>query len=488
MKNKLTLKILKEELERLKKSKGSSNSESIRKSDTGGLHGIKNSYINNLYSKSGALWLYIITGILGYAHKIPFIGKILSLLSLWYGRITIWKILVKIRKAFVIFNAIIGVYIVFKTTGFNTDNILAGFYGVGHTYVEALFSLTKRLFNWFVELFDHKIVPNVTNTPKPSFPNHPLWSGGWYHKPIQNTPLSERILDLGNLNKNLFSDPFNVNINIPSTPWYKDSTSWLWILGITCTLGLVVLGYKMIQDPTILQSLTGCLASGKRQGDVANPGPSTNPNINIQDAEGGVDPDITLKDSRSSRALGKAKEIVVGFINLPGFEYFKDITLQEYIKLNKDYLNIEWNFKDEAIKYCKLDCESLYEVLIKFNELFFNKWNINIHDSLTLPSLVFKLFKTHYMPNNTIYQLHSLIEQNIRLSYTGCLASGKRQGAVDVYIPHNRNDNLNYQQLFLYDVNSLYPFVMANNHMPIGNPTVFEGNIRNINPNAFGLQ
>lgn len=119
-----------------------------------GVHGIKNSYINNLYSKAGAFWLYIITGVLGYAHKIPVVGKVLSLLSLWYGRTTIWKILVKIRKIFIVFNAIIGVYIVFKTVGFSTDNLLAGFYGVGHTYVETLFSLTKRLFNWFVELFD----------------------------------------------------------------------------------------------------------------------------------------------------------------------------------------------------------------------------------------------------------------------------------------------------------------------------------------------
>src|ERR1700709_1360230 len=315
MKNKLTLKALKQELDRIKASKLRTNSSDDGDSSKVGLHGIKNSYINNLYSKSGAFWLYLVTGVLGYAHKIPVVGRVLSLLSLWYGRTTIWKILVKIRKIFIVFNAIIGVYIVFKSVGFSTDNLMAGFYGVGHTYVETLFSLTKRLFNWFVELFDHKVVPNVpgTGSPKPTVFSHPLW----YTKPMHTAPLSERILDLGNLNKNWFTDPFNININVQSTPWYRDYSTWLWIAGVTCTLGLAFLGYKMIMDPTILQNLT--------RGDVTNPSPQTGsrgaagPSINVQGAE----PDIALADNRSSKALGKAKDIAVGFVNLPGLVFNK---------------------------------------------------------------------------------------------------------------------------------------------------------------------
>ena len=57
---------------------------------------------------------------------------------------------------------------VYKTVGFSFDNIAAGFAVMGHTYLEILVNFTKRLFNWFVELFDHKIVPNVPdNNPKP---------------------------------------------------------------------------------------------------------------------------------------------------------------------------------------------------------------------------------------------------------------------------------------------------------------------------------
>ena len=104
---------------------------------------------------------------------------------------------------------------------------------------------------------------------------------------------------------------------------------------------------------------------------------------------------------------------------------------------------------------------------------------------LTLPALAMKIYKILFMPKDTVYQLHGKIEQNIRESYTG--------GAVDVYIPHNRitswltNDNVQYETLYLYDVNSLYPYVMSQQLMPIGKPIAFEGNIRNIEPDAYGI-
>jgi len=61
------------------------------------------------------------------------------------------------------------------------------------------------------------------------------------------------------------------------------------------------------------------------------------------------------------------------------------------------------------------------------------------------------------------------------MAYTG--------GAVDMYIPRTPKG----VKLYCYDVNSLYPFVMRNNLMPIGKPIFFKGDIRKIDPNAFGF-
>src|SRR6266478_5456016 len=40
---------------------------------------------------------------------------------------------------------------------------------------------------------------------------------------------------------------------------------------------------------------------------------------------------------------------------LPRLELWTGLELSEFVKLVGKYTNIEWNFKDEAIKYCKLD-------------------------------------------------------------------------------------------------------------------------------------
>jgi hypothetical protein len=167
----------------------------------------------------------------------------------------------------------------------------------------------------------------------------------------------------------------------------------------------------------------------------------------------------------------------------PKLEYFTDLSLSNYISLLQEFKNINWNFKDQAIKYCKLDCLILFEILTQFNELIINEFGVNIDKVLTLPSLSMRIFKTLFMSVNSIYQIHGKVANNIRESYSG--------GAVDVYIPHNKVGtytlSTTFRTLFLYDVNSLYPFVMSTKAMPIGKPTAFDGDITKFEPNAYGF-
>jgi len=149
--NKLTMKKLQAEIDKLKSTKASTEST----------NDIKNSYIQNLHMKSSMFMLWIVSAVLSFANKVPYIRKVITGLSLIYGRTTIWKVLVKLRKLFIMFNAAIGVFMVFKTVGFGYENVLAGFVGMGHSYLEIFTNFTKRLFQWFVELFDHKVIPNV---------------------------------------------------------------------------------------------------------------------------------------------------------------------------------------------------------------------------------------------------------------------------------------------------------------------------------------
>jgi hypothetical protein len=214
--------------------------------------------------------LYIFTGILAYAHKIPLLGRVISLITFWYGKTTWWRMLVKIRKIFIIVNAIIGILMVYKTVGFSSDNILAGFAGMGHTYIELFTNLTKEMFNWFVKLFDHKVIPNV---PKPgNNPSSYFWSPrgmdmAWHQK----------LPKLDSIPSEWVTNPFQVNIN-PSTPWYMEWKTWFYVAG---TIGALYFGYKFIIDPLFISN-------------IVPPIDSTNVSTKVPTINTGVEPDITL--------------------------------------------------------------------------------------------------------------------------------------------------------------------------------------------------
>jgi hypothetical protein len=160
---------------------------------------------------------------------------------------------------------------------------------------------------------------------------------------------------------------------------------------------------------------------------------------------------------------------------VPDIKYFDNITESEYNNYSNEFKGSKWNLRDETIKYCEIDCISLYQIMIKFNNLIFKLFGINIHKFPTLASLAFAIFRFKFMKKENIPQLSWQIAKDIRQGYTG--------GAVDMYIPENPKGT----NLFAYDVNALYPSTMFNFDMPIGKPIQFYGDIRKIDPNAFGF-
>jgi hypothetical protein len=152
--------------------------------------------------------------------------------------------------------------------------------------------------------------------------------------------------------------------------------------------------------------------------------------------------------------------------NISFYDGIKDSLYQDLISNN-------WNLREETIKYCILDCVVLYQILSKFNELIFTKWNLNVHRFPTLSSLAFGIFRAHYLGEHKIPKLGGEIYDFIRQAYTG--------GRVDVFKPQG-ND------LYYYDVNSLYPTVYSSQAMPVGKPTYFKGdNLLEHYPDAFGF-
>jgi len=159
---------------------------------------------------------------------------------------------------------------------------------------------------------------------------------------------------------------------------------------------------------------------------------------------------------------------------VPDIKYFNKLNDTKYNDYKAQWNN-NWNLRNEAIKYCNIDCISLYQVIFKFNEMIFDLFRKNIHHYPTLPSLAFAIYRSNFMKENSIPQLSGQIAKDIRQGYTG--------GAVDMYIPKSKAG----VKIKCYDVNSLYPSQMESQLMPVGIPTLFKGNIRLIDPKAFGF-
>jgi len=131
-------------------------------------------------------------------------------------------------------------------------------------------------------------------------------------------------------------------------------------------------------------------------------------------------------------------------------------------KIEIDTLLNDNNFINDFKKYCIQDCINLWYILDKFNNLIYNKYQLNIHNYPTLSSLAFAIFRTHYLINIKIPKISGDIFSEIKHSYTG--------GHCDVYHLYSNKETR------LYDFVSLYPSVMLDNKFPIGLVNKFIGN------------
>lgn len=113
--------------------------------------------------------------------------------------------------------------------------------------------------------------------------------------------------------------------------------------------------------------------------------------------------------------------------------------------------------------YMKQDIYLLGGVMKKAQDIYWNLYKVDIESKITLSSLALSIFRMRYY-DASCFPIHipSRNEDNfIRHAYYG--------GHTDVYMPKG-------EDLYYYDVNSLYPFVMKEYPMPGGVP-VWYGNL-----------
>jgi hypothetical protein len=124
----------------------------------------------------------------------------------------------------------------------------------------------------------------------------------------------------------------------------------------------------------------------------------------------------------------------------------------------------------EFINYSLQDAKSLYEALFTAQNMYFNKFKVDIESVYSLATLSLKIYRSKFQ-EEPIFILPSNIDNFIRNSYYG--------GGTDVYKGFSK-------KVYYYDVNSLYPYAMLN-PMPY-NLIKIHNNMNNIKlENFFGF-
>nr|YP_009348157.1 hypothetical protein [Hericium coralloides]APX41110.1 hypothetical protein [Hericium coralloides] len=140
----------------------------------------------------------------------------------------------------------------------------------------------------------------------------------------------------------------------------------------------------------------------------------------------------------------------------------------KFMEYNKDFNNLNL-FKNNDLlnqfqKYAEQDSICLFEALMKAQTIYIKKYDIDITTILSTSTLSMKIFRTKFLDTN-IPTLSLNQDRIIRESYFG--------GATDYYKLYGEN-------LYYYDVNSLYPYAMCNDIPLKFEKTTDSGNLNDV--------
>jgi len=113
----------------------------------------------------------------------------------------------------------------------------------------------------------------------------------------------------------------------------------------------------------------------------------------------------TQKGKFPYKAVNKKSLFYIG--NKPSKNLYDNISDKEYLAIPEK----NWDLKKETLSYLKSDVEGLLEVVTKFNNKIYNKYQLNIYYKTffkTLPGLVLAAYCSSYIPVSLMSDLKTI--------------------------------------------------------------------------------
>ncbi|XP_022975380.1 uncharacterized protein LOC111474649 [Cucurbita maxima] len=176
---------------------------------------------------------------------------------------------------------------------------------------------------------------------------------------------------------------------------------------------------------------------------------------------------VVYSDKKMLFRFRDSLNLLPGKLSSLGNNLCPDLGPKGSISIPYDKLKVEdlIPHKSELLDYMKQDIRLLGGVMQKAQEIYWEVYQVDIESKITLPSLALSIFRSKYydVSNFPIHIPNKNEDTFIRRAYYG--------GHADTYKPYG-------EDLYYYDVNSLYPFVMKEFPMPGGEP-VWHSNLQN---------
>lgn len=164
---------------------------------------------------------------------------------------------------------------------------------------------------------------------------------------------------------------------------------------------------------------------------------------------------------------------------------------EQKLDFDVDQINTQENMDDEhwnqMMNYLKRDCVALNKVLQEFTSIIEELSDGQCGCQLTMGSTTMSMYQTAFMEDEETSKIENCHKPGLEVNPEDCFRSSYYGGRTEVFrMNGNPDDFEDVDELYHYDVNSLYPTAYTKTRMPVGDVIHIGGDNKVLEKEDYG--